>query len=282
MAQFTGKVVAITGAASGIGRATALKLAKLGARLAISDINEAGLKETQSLCSAAGAEVVATVLSVADREAVYVWASATQHNFGKVNIIINNAGVSLSGTVEDMKYDDFEWLMNINFWGVVYGTKAFLPFLRQSGDGHIVNVSSLFGLMSMATASSYNASKFAVRGFTESLIQELLIERAPISVTCVHPGGIDTNIVASGRITANKAWGLSNAEQSARNFKRLARTSPDAAADQIINAISQRQRRLLIGSDARLLDAVQRFMPARYQSLVVKFMKKQLAAQKAG
>lgn len=279
MGKFSGKVVAITGAASGIGRALAVKLAKLGARLAIADVNESGLKETQMLCQTMGAEVVITILSVANRKAIDDWATATRNTFGKVNVIINNAGVSLSGTVDDMCYEDFEWLMNINFWGVVYGTKAFLPYLRESGDGQIVNVSSLFGLISMPTASAYNASKFAVRGFTESLIEELLIQGTSVNAICVHPGGIDTNIVSGGRVTANKEWGLSNPQQSANDFKRLARTSPDAAAEQIILAMLQHHRRLLIGIDAKLIDIIQRFMPVRYQTLVVKMMRKQLAAK---
>lgn len=279
MKNFSGKVVALTGAASGIGRATAVKLAGLGARLAISDVNSKGLNETAIECRTAGAEVEVTTLSVADREAVYAWAAATHKAFGTVNVIINNAGVSLGGTVEDLSYEDFEWLMSINFWGVVYGTKAFLPYLRESGDGHIVNVSSLFGLMSMPTASAYNASKFAVRGFTESLSEELQVEGAPVRVTCVHPGGIDTNIASGGRFTPNKAWGLNDADQAAQEFKRLARTSPEDAAGQIIKAILEQRRRLLIGTDAKLVDLLQRVMPVRYQSLVVQLTKKQLAAK---
>lgn len=281
MNSFHGKVVALTGAASGIGRATAIALARHGARLALSDINANGLEETADLCRAAGAKVVATPLSVADRAAVHAWAAATHQAFGIVHIIINNAGVSLGGTVEDLSYDDFEWLMSINFWGVVYGTKAFLPYLRESGDGHIVNVSSLFGILSMPTASAYNASKFAVRGFTESLSEELQVEGAPVRVTCVHPGGIDTNIAGGGRFTANKAWGLSDAAQAAAEFKQVARTSPDAAAAQILDAIVTQRRRLLIGMDAKLLDMLQRAMPVRYQSVVVQLIKKQVAARTA-
>lgn len=282
MSAIYGKVIALTGAASGIGRATAVALAKCGAQLAISDVNTAGLETTAELCRASGAKVVTTTLSVADRAAVYAWAEATHEEFGIVNMIINNAGVSLGGTVDDLGYDDFEWLMNINFWGVVYGTKAFLPYVRESRNGHIVNVSSIFGIMSMPTASAYNASKFAVRGFTESLSEELRIEGAPVAVTCVHPGGIDTNIASGGRYTPNKAWGLSNASQAASEFKQMARTSPEEAASQILNAIATQQRRLLIGVDAKLIDLVQRALPVRYQSLVVKLVKRQVAAKAAG
>lgn len=272
--DFIGKVVAITGAGSGIGRSTALHLARLKAHLALSDINERGLAETEALCRAAGASVMATCLDVGNREAVYAWAEDTRQHFGKVNVIINNAGVSLGSTVDDLQYEDFEWLMNINFWGVVYGTKAFLPYLRESGDGHVVNISSLFGIIAMPASSAYNAAKFAVRGFTEALSEELLIEGAPVSVTCVHPGGIDTNIARGGRVTPNSTWGLVSAEQAGMDFKRLARTTPEEAATQIINAIAERRRRLLIGTDAKLLDAVQRLIPVSYQSVVAQLVKR--------
>lgn len=273
-ATLQGKVVAITGAGSGIGRATALVMARHGAQLAISDINEAGLAETAAQVRALGVRCETTRLDVGDREAVYAWAAATREAFGKVNVVLNNAGVSLGGIVEDLGYDDFEWLMKINFWGVVYGTKAFLPYLRESGDGHVVNVSSLFGLMAMPAVGAYNASKFAVRGFTEALSEELMIEGAPVSVTCVHPGGIDTNIAAGGKVIPNRAWGLVDNETSGRNFKKLARTTPGQAAEEIVNAVLSRQRRLLIGNDARALDVLQRLFPSQYQRLVAKVSKR--------
>ncbi|MCM1959077.1 SDR family NAD(P)-dependent oxidoreductase [Acinetobacter modestus] len=280
MTTFNGKVIAITGAASGIGRATAQELARLGASLSISDVNEMGLEETRRFCAAQGADVLTRVLSVSDREAIEVWAAETVNHFGHVNVILNNAGVSLAATVADLDYENFEWLMGINFWGVVYGTKAFLPYLRQSGDGHVVNVSSLFGLMAMPTASAYNASKFAVRGFTEALAQELAIEGACVRATSVHPGGIDTNIAGGGRVVANAAWHLSDATRSAQDFKRLARTTPAEAASEIISVLSHPKRRLLIGTDAKLFDLMQRTMPQLYQSVVVRVMKKQLMAGK--
>lgn len=275
MNDMQGKVVAITGAGSGIGRATAVAVAKLGASLAISDVNLAGLEHTQALVEAEGARCVVTQLDVSDREAVYQWAQSTQDSFGKVNVIINNAGVSLGCVVEDLQYDDFEWIMNINFWGVVYGTKAFLPFLRASGEGHVVNISSLFGLMAMPANSAYNASKFAVRGFTEALSEELLMDNAPVNVTSVHPGGIDTNIASGGRVTPNRKWGLIDAAHSGKEFERLARTKPEQAAEQIIDAIVTNRRRLLIGADAKLLDVVQRLVPTQYQSLVAYVVKRQ-------
>ncbi len=268
------RVVAITGAASGIGRATAVKLAKRGARVALADVNREGLEQTVVLCR--DAEVVATTLDVADRRAVYAWAEATREHFGEVHVIINNAGVAVASSIEDVSYEDFEWLMNINFWGVVYGTKAFLPYLRESGDGHIVNISSVFGLIAMPLNGTYNATKFAVRGFTEALCEELLIERAPVSVTCVHPGGIDTNIARASRITKNTSWGLIDAEHTQKEFKRLARTTPEQAAEQILCAIEKRRRRLLIGADARLLDKMQRLLPSSYQTLVARVLRTQL------
>ena len=277
MKTLKGKVVAITGAGSGIGRATAELAARQGGHVAVSDVNEKGLLETQIACEKQGVRCEATVLDVADREAVHAWADATRTSFGQVNVIVNNAGVSLSGVVEDLAYEDFEWLMNINFWGVVYGTKAFLPHLRESGDGHVVNISSLFGLMAMPAASAYNASKFAVRGFTEALSEELAIEGAPVRVTSVHPGGIDTNIARGGRVTPNRKWGLVDSVQSGKDFERLARTTPQSAAKQIIDAILDERRRLLIGADAKLLDLVQRVMPARYQSLVGQVVKRQMS-----
>lgn len=270
------RVVSITGAGSGIGRATAVAMADRGARLALSDVNEAGLNETLSVCQQRGVTCKATVLDVSDRDAVYAWAEDTRKTFGKVNVIINNAGVSLGGIIEDLDYEDFEWIMNINFWGVVYGTKAFLPYLRESGDGHVVNISSLFGLMAMPGSGAYNASKFAVRGFTEALAEELSIDNAPVKVTSVHPGGVDTNIARGGRVTANKRWGMIDAETAGEEFKKFARTTPDQAAKQLIDAILKERARLLIGNDARLFDTVQRIMPVRYQSLVKQVVKRQL------
>lgn len=276
MKSLKGKVVAITGAGSGIGRATAELAARQGAHVAISDVNEKGLIETRAACEGHGIRCEVTVLDVADRDAVYAWAESTHKAFGQVNVIINNAGVSLGGVVEDLSYEDFEWLMDINFWGVVYGTKAFLPYLRESGDGHVVNISSLFGLMAMPAQSAYNASKFAVRGFTEALSEELAIEGAPVQVTSVHPGGIDTNIARGGRVVPNRKWGLVSSDQAGKDFEKLARTTPESAAKQIVDAILGERRRLLIGADAKLMDLVQRVMPARYQSLVKQVVKRQM------
>ncbi|MGH7805352.1 MAG: SDR family NAD(P)-dependent oxidoreductase, partial [Candidatus Binatia bacterium] len=194
MKSFADKVAAITGASSGIGRALAVELAKEKCALALSDVNEAGLAETAELARAHGMKVTTARVDVSKREEVHAWADAVVREHGKVNLVVNNAGVALGATIEGVRYEDFEWIMGINFWGVVYGTKAFLPHLRASGDGHVVNVSSVFGLISMPTQGTYNAAKFAVRGVTEALREELALSGAPVSATCVHPGGIKTNI----------------------------------------------------------------------------------------
>ena len=203
MKDLGGRVAAITGAGSGIGRALGNSLARQGAHLALSDIDDAGLAETVAQCEGFGVKITSDHVDVADRVAVSVWADRVVAAHGKVNLIINNACVALGATVESMSYEDFEWLMNINFWGVGYGTKAFLPHLKLSGEGHIVNLSSVFGLISVPSQSAYNAAKFAVRGFTDTLRMELEIEGANVSVTTVHPGGIKTNIVRNARTDAS-------------------------------------------------------------------------------
>ena len=206
MRTLDGKVVVVTGAGSGIGRALALDVAGRGALVAICDWNEAGLAETVELLKNAGArEVRSDVLDVSDRAGFAAYALAVNDQFGRVNMVVNNAGVSHTGPVTEMEYADFDWLMGVNFWGVVHGTKEFLPHLIASGDGHLVNISSLFGLISVAGPSTYNASKFAVRGFTEAVRQDMLLAGHPVGVTCVHPGGIKTGIVRNGRVTRGES-----------------------------------------------------------------------------
>lgn len=263
------RVFAITGAASGIGRALAIELAGLGCHVAISDVDEQGLAETHALCEVHPVEIERTVVDVAHRDEMYEWAEATYDEFGRVHGIVNNAGVALRATVEDMDYDDFEWLMNINFWGVVHGTKAFLPFIRQAGQGHVVNISSVFGMIGVPTQSAYNAAKFAVRGFTESLRSEMLLEEAPIGVTCVHPGGIKTNIVRNGRMRDMSKY--EDANDVVEEFENnLARTSAPDAAQTIIDGIRGNKARVLIGLDAQLIDKAQRTLPTGYQRIVAK------------
>lgn len=276
MRSFQGKVAAITGAGSGIGQALAIKLAEQGCHLALSDINERSLAETKRLINSQYPQhqlkVTTQQLDVTDRVAMAAWAQQVQNDHGKVNLIFNNAGVALASTVEGASYADYEWVMDINFWGVVYGTKEFLPLLKQSGDGHIVNISSVFGLTAQPTQSAYNASKFAVRGFTESLRQELDSLKCGVSCTCIHPGGIRTNIANAARLNQSiQSLGI-NLDKTTQRFNWFLRTPPAEAADVILDAVRHDRRRALIGSDAKSLDLLQRAMPARYQAVLGKAM----------
>jgi NAD(P)-dependent dehydrogenase (short-subunit alcohol dehydrogenase family) len=281
MKSFENKVAAITGAGSGIGRALAFGLARQGCQLALSDVNAEGLAETATQARKLGVQVSETLVNVADREAVHAWADQVVSEFGRVNAIFNNAGVAQGGTVEGNDYTDYEWIMAINFWGVVNGTKAFLPHIKASGQGHIVNVSSVFGLFAQPGMSAYNASKFAVRGFTESLRQELDMANCGVSASCVHPGGIKTNIAKTARMNAslNNVTGQ-DADKARQQFNdQLLRTTPEKAAQVIINGALANKRRILIGSDAYALDGMQRLLPAFYQRLVTASMR--LAARLA-
>lgn len=267
MRTFDSKVIAITGAASGIGRALAVELARHGAHVAMSDVDRDGLDETAALVDDAGHEPHVADVDVAQREAVEDWANTVAAHFGAAHGIVNNAGVSLRCTVEEMSYEDFEWLMNINFWGVVYGTKAFLPHIRRAGGGNIVNISSVFGIIGVPTQSAYNAAKFAVRGFTESLRTEMLLEDAPVGVTCVHPGGVKTNIVRNGRI--HDLTRFEDVVDLVDDFdQRLARTTPESAARTIVEGMRHDRPRVLVGLDAVLIDRAQRNLPAAYQYFV--------------
>ena len=205
MKNFKNKVAAITGAASGMGRTLALELARRGCHLSLSDVNEIGLAETAQMAGKLGVKVTTTKLNVADREAMNAWAEQTVRDHGKVNLIFNNAGVALIADIEPMAIKDMEWLMGINLWGVVHGTQAFLPHLTASGEGHVVNLSSVFGLMAFPGQSAYNAAKFGVRGFTDCLRMELEIEGCGVSATTVHPGGIRTNIARNARMDSSAA-----------------------------------------------------------------------------
>ncbi len=276
MKSFNHKVAAITGAASGIGRALAIELARQHCDLALSDVNEAGLLETADQARKLGVKVTTTVVNVADREQMHAWADKVVADHGKVNLIFNNAGVALGNTVEEAQYEDYEWIMGINLWGVIYGTKAFLPYIKQTGDGHIINVSSIFGLFAQPTQSGYNMTKFAVRGFTESLRQELDIQQCGVSATCVHPGGIKTNIARSARMTSSVSsltGGKSSPEKMAAQFEKLFSTTPEKAAQVILNAVQQDARRVLIGSDAKATDLMQRILPTIYQKIVTSSFK---------
>ncbi|MGN0064763.1 MAG: SDR family NAD(P)-dependent oxidoreductase [Nocardioides sp.] len=265
--DFSGAVVALTGAGSGIGRALAVALASRGALLALSDITPGPLAETAELARAAGArDVLTTTVDVADRAAVEAWAAEVVAHHGRVNVLVNNAGVSLTGQFAELEHADMEWIVGINFWGVVHGTKAFLPHLIASGEGHVVTLSSLFGLLSVPGQSLYNATKYAVRGLTEALREEMLAAGHPVDVTVVHPGGIATGIVRNGR--------FADPDRGARTISTfdevLARTTPEQAARTILSGMSRRKPRVLIGADAHLLHNFARFAGARYQDVVAR------------
>jgi NAD(P)-dependent dehydrogenase (short-subunit alcohol dehydrogenase family) len=267
MAYVDGKIAVITGAGSGIGRALALQLNREGCQLYLSDINDAGLRETIALLPRKDIAADGQKLDVADKAAVHAWADAIAQSTDHVDIVINNAGVALLSLVEDSNYEDIEWLMGINFWGVVYGTQAFLPMLRRTRQGHLVNMSSVFGLIGVPTQSAYNAAKFAVRGYTEALRLEM--EGSNLHVCCVHPGGIKTNIAR----VARGGDPTQTPEERGSEFEKLAKTSPETAAAKIIQAIETRKKRLLIGNDAYFISLISRLFPVAYSRVVLALAK---------
>lgn len=258
---FGDKVAVITGAGSGIGRALAVDLAGHGARLAISDIDVAGLQATAGQCRAGGAEVKVDRLDVTERDDMLAYAADVRAHFGTVNQIYNNAGITYYGPVEREQFKDIERVMDVNFWGVVNGTKAFLPHLIESGDGHVINISSLFGLITFPGQSAYNASKFAVRGFTEALRQEMLIAALPVRVSCVHPGGIKTSVARNATV----ADGFDPESLATVFDQRMALHTPEMAARTIIRGVRRRRARILIGAEAKALDRLARLAPSGSQ-----------------
>jgi short-subunit dehydrogenase len=276
MKNFKDKVAAITGAASGMGRTLAVELARRGCHLSLSDVNETGLAETADMARKLGVKVTTQKLDVANRDAVFAWADQTVMDHGKCNLVFNNAGVALTVNLDIVQQRDFDWIMGINFWGVVYGTQAFLPHLRKSGEGHVINTSSLFGLMAVPTQGTYNATKFAVRGYTEALRMELEIAGDPVSATCVHPGGIATNIAKAGKIDPNmeRVSGVSAEKQRKLADKLINVTTAESAALQILKAVENNERRVLVGPDAKFLDKVVRLLGSSYQVLVMRRLKK--------
>jgi NAD(P)-dependent dehydrogenase (short-subunit alcohol dehydrogenase family) len=264
MSGINGKVAVVTGAASGIGRALAYELARRGARLAISDIDDEGLAETAKHARVIGAKVHEQRLDVTDRAAVLAYAGSVAAEFGAVHLLINNAGIAFTGDIEEMTFEQIERVLDVDFWGVVNGTKAFLPHVIASGDGHIVNISSLFGLLAVPGQGAYNAAKFAVRGFTEALREEMLLAGHPVQVTCVHPGGIKTAIARNaGAVDGQDAAALAEIFD-----RKLAKTSPDSAARSILRAVTKNRPRAVVGPDAKVLDVLVRLLGPRYQRLV--------------
>jgi short-subunit dehydrogenase len=255
-------IIVITGAASGIGQATARRLTdeKIGG-LALSDVNETGLRETARMLENTGIEVSTHIVNIADKAAVEAFAAEVVAHHGRVTHLLNNAGVSLFGDFEEISAEDFEWLMNINFWGVVNSTRAFLPVLREQKSAQILNVSSVFGFVGIPGNAAYCASKFAVRGFTESLRHELA--GTNVTVSTIHPGGIKTNIANSGRLGAKANQAEKSAMTAAFN-NELTRSTPECAAETIVRGMKSRSLRILIGTDARLISLIYRIFPQNY------------------
>ncbi|KUH87740.1 MULTISPECIES: SDR family oxidoreductase [unclassified Mycobacterium] len=263
MEGFAGKVAVVTGAGSGIGQALAVELARSGAKLAISDVDSKGLAQTEKWLKVIGAPVKADRLDVTEREDFMAYADAVNEHFGTVNQIYNNAGIAFMGDVEVSQFKDMERVMDVDYWGVVNGTKAFLPYLIASGDGHIINLSSVYGMFALPGQASYNAAKFAVRGFTEALRQEMVLAGHPVRVTAVHPGGIKTAIAQH----ATAAEGV-DMDELARFFeKRLAITSAERAARIILGAVRKNKARVLVGPDAKVQDLIVRLTGSGYQRL---------------
>lgn len=263
MRRLEGRVAVVTGAGSGIGRATAVLLAERGCALALVDLDEASLAETARLVQAGDRKVSLHVADVADRARMEHLPGEVLSEHGHVHILMNNAGVSVIGTLLEQRLDDFHWLMGINFWGVVYGCKLFLPFLLAEDEAQIVNISSMFGFIGIPSQISYNASKYAVRGFSEALSSEL--SGTNVGVTCVHPGGIRTNVVRASRISTDDD--VAEKQRTIESFERFAH-SPEKAARKIVRGIERNQARVRIGPEAYLTDWLKRLFPVSTQRLV--------------
>lgn len=307
MKDLAGKVAAVTGAASGIGRALAIALVRRGCSVALSDVDESGLAETAVLAQnaaresasaaraaksggsasssfgvieAADVRVTTKRVDVSNRDAVKTWAKDVVREHGVCNLVFNNAGIAYAATAESADPEDFARVIDIDFWGVVHGTQAFLPYLRASGDGHVVNTSSLFGLIAFPGQSTYNAAKFAVRGYTEALRVELEITRAPVSASTVHPGGIKTNIARASKMHPSMAdLGIDDNDAARRRFEKAFRVTADDAAETILRGVEKNSRRILIGTDARILDLLQRILPSGYQGLLALASRRTLSRQ---
>ncbi len=277
MQGFAGKVAVVTGAGSGIGQALAIELGRSGASVAISDVDTEGLKVTEDRLTAIGAKVKADRLDVTERERFLLYADEVKDHFGKVNQIYNNAGIAYTGDIDVTAFKDIERVMDVDYWGVVNGTKAFLPHLIASGDGHVVNISSVFGLFAVPGQAAYNSAKFAVRGFTEALRQEMILAKHPVKVTTVHPGGIKTAIARN----ATAAEGVDSGELAAWFDSKMARTSPERAAQIILEAVAKDRARVLVGTDAKILDAFVRITGPGYHKVLVALAKRAMPPTRA-
>jgi short-subunit dehydrogenase len=280
MTAIRGATAALTGAASGIGRALALELAARGCDLALADRDEAGLRTLAAEIAKAHAQKVTVHrVDVSEPGQIAEFAQAAVAAHPGLNIVVNNAGVALLGQFNEIEQAQMDWLMNINFWGVVHATRAFLPHLARKPEAHIVNISSIFGIVAPPGQTAYAAAKFAVRGFSESLRHELQMAKSPVRLSVVHPGGVSTNIVRNSRTGAGVTDNARRA-QSIERFDAIAKTTPAAAALRIIAGIEKNQPRILIGNDARFMDLLQRFRPATYWTVLARRLEKMANAGK--
>jgi short-subunit dehydrogenase len=280
MTAIRGAAAAVTGAASGIGRALALELAARGCDLALADRDEAGLQAVAAeIAKAQPRKVSVHRLDVGEPSQIEAFAQAAVAAHPGLNIVINNAGVALLGQFHEIDQTQMDWLMNINFWGVVHSTRAFLPHLSREREAHIANVSSIFGIVAPPGQTAYAAAKFAVRGFSESLRHELQLAASPVRLSVVHPGGVATNIARNSR-TGSGMTDNARRVQSIERFEAVAKTTPAAAALRIITGIEKNQPRILIGNDARFMDLLQRFRPATYWPVLARRMERSMKAGK--
>lgn len=269
MKTFKDKVVVVTGVGSGIGRALAKSLHSRGAKLAINEFNKETLNETIGMIGAPSDKILSKDFDVSNREKFYQFADEVKQHFGKVDCIINNAGVALgSVSTEELSYKDFDWIFGINFWGMVYGTKAFLPIIKEQSEGNITNISSIFGIAGIGYQTAYCTTKFAIRGFTESLRMEMHQQSPHVSICSVHPGGIKTNIARDSKAPDGTAEGVD--DQMLAEVEKAFITSPDDAAKTILNSILKRKERILIGSDAKRADRTIRLFPTKYTDMFLK------------
>ena len=276
MTAISGSAAAVTGAASGIGRALALEFSARGCDLALADRDEAGLATLAAELGKCGRKVTVHTTDVGVPEQIQGFAQAAVAAHPNLNIVVNNAGVALMGTFNEVDQAQMEWLININFWGVVHGTRAFLPHLSQQPAAHIVNLSSIFGIIAPPGQTAYCAAKFAVRGFSESLRHELAMANSPVRLSVVHPGGVATNIARNSRSGVGVTDNARRVE-SIERFETLAKTTPADAALRIIAGIENNQPRILIGGDARFMDLLQRFRPATYWAVLARKIEKMTA-----
>jgi NAD(P)-dependent dehydrogenase (short-subunit alcohol dehydrogenase family) len=258
---FAGRTAVVTGAGSGIGRALAAELARRGARVAASDVDAAAAEDTAARLTELGGTIRAWRLDVTDRDAVEAHATDVVDTFGSADLVINNAGVALAARAVEQSAKDVTKVIDVDLLGVIHGTQAFLPHLLASGDGHLVNISSLFGLIAMPYNSAYNAAKFGVRGYTESIAIELAAARAPVRVTCVHPGGVATSIARNAQRPVDNE-GLADA------FEQVLRMPPERAATIILRGVARGRRRQLVGVDAWAAHVAQSTLGARWVDVV--------------